>query len=478
MNIKLTKTEDVQPEMSCIYIIRKETKLPAYLFSDVEHDYVQKKIIEGENQISVNSYLKQSFIQVLNEEKNFYDLKEELRNGAAELLKQIKVSKIEKILIIDELHDADLTLSFIEGLVLASYRFKKYFTEKKAPEFNLDTILVLSSNITNAELEELSFLCEAVYHARDLVNEPVVFLNAVKLAEIINAKLTPLNCSVEILNKNRIESLKMGGLLAVNKGSVDPPSFSIIEWKPGNSVNNKPIILVGKGVMFDTGGLSLKPTPDSMDYMKSDMSGAAAVFGTIYAIAKNKIPVHLIGLIPATDNRPGGNAITPGDVITMYNGTTVEVTNTDAEGRLLLADALVYAKQFDPQLVIDLATLTGSAKAAIGTAGMVAFSNTDDDTYRKFDESAWNVFERLVRFPLWADYKEAIKSDIADLKNIGGKTSGAITAAKFLEHFVDYPWIHLDIAGPAYLHSDDSYRGKGGSGTGIRLLYDFLKNSV
>jgi leucyl aminopeptidase len=477
MQINLTKTNEILPDCSCIYIIRKSTSLKAYPFSKTEFEYIKKQLEEDEKQIAVNSYFRHSFIQVLNEEKEFFMQKEELRKGAHDLLKKIRAAKVEEILIVDELWDPELSLAFIEGLGLSAYRFSKYMTDKKDQELKLKQVKLFSSYINEADLAEIKVLCEAVYLARDLVNEPVVYLNAEKLAEIIQSTLVPLGCKVEVFNKNRIKSLKMGGILAVNKGSVDPPTFSVIEWKPENAVNEKPLILVGKGVVFDTGGLSLKSTTDSMDYMKSDMSGAAAVFGAVYAIAKRNVPLYLIGLIPATDNRPGGNAIAPGDVITMYNGTSVEVTNTDAEGRLILADALSYARQYDPQLVIDLATLTGSAKAAIGSAGIVAFSTADEDTYRNFEESGWNVYERLVKFPLWDEYSEAIKSDIADLKNLGGKNSGAITAAKFLQHFVDYPWIHLDIAGPSYLGSHDSYRGKGGTGAGIRLLFDFLKNS-
>ncbi|MFL5729672.1 MAG: leucyl aminopeptidase family protein, partial [Cytophagaceae bacterium] len=231
---------------------------------------------------------------------------------------------------------------------------------------------------------------------------------------------------------------------------------------------------VGKGVVYDTGGLSLKPS-ESMSMMKCDMAGAAAVAATIYALAKNKIPLHVIGLIPATDNRPGENAITPGDVITMLSGGTVEVLNTDAEGRLILADALTYAARYKPQLVIDLATLTGSALRAIGKEGIVFMGNAAEKTKKSFSDSGYEVYERLVEFPLWEEYGKQNESDIADIKNLGSGEAGAITAAKFLEHFVDYDWMHLDIAGMAFLGGTDYYRGKNGTGVGVRLLYNFLK---
>jgi leucyl aminopeptidase len=235
---------------------------------------------------------------------------------------------------------------------------------------------------------------------------------------------------------------------------------------------------VGKGVVYDTGGLSLKPTPNSMDYMKSDMAGAAAVIGAMYSLAKNNIPAYVIGLIPATENRLDGNAITPGDVITMHSGKTVEIMNTDAEGRLILADALSYASKYKPQLVIDLATLTGSAARAIGKEGIVYMGNAPEEIKTDFEDSGKQVYERLVEFPLWEEYNTQIESSIADLKNLGGADAGAITAGKFLEHFVNYHWLHLDIAGGAFLTAPDSYRGKNGTGLGVRLLYHFISSKA
>jgi leucyl aminopeptidase len=229
-------------------------------------------------------------------------------------------------------------------------------------------------------------------------------------------------------------------------------------------------------VVYDTGGLSLKATYGSMDYMKCDMGGAAAVAGAFYAISKARLPVHIIGLIPATDNRPDGNAYVPGDVVTMYDGSTVEVLNTDAEGRMLLADALSYAKQYDPELVIELSTLTGSAHAAAGKYAIVGMGNASVETMDSLKESGFRTFERIAEFPFWDDYSETLKSDIADQKNIGGRYAGAITAGKFLEKFTSYPYVHLDIAGPSFNKLEDNYRGKGGSGVGARLLFDFFKH--
>jgi leucyl aminopeptidase len=268
----------------------------------------------------------------------------------------------------------------------------------------------------------------------------------------------------------------MGGLLAVNQGSPQPPTFTVLEYKPANAKNKKPIVLIGKGVVYDTGGMSLKPTTNSMDYMKSDMAGAAAVAAATIAAAKSKLPVYIVTLIPATDNRPDGDAYVPGDVVHMMDGSTVEVLNTDAEGRMLLADALHFAKRYDPSLVMDFATLTGAAAAAIGSFGIVCMGTANELTKEKLKNAGSNVYERLAEFPIWDEYDDLLKSDIADMKNIGGPIAGAITAGKFLQRFIAYDWMHFDIAGPSFIHSPAPYKPKGGTGVGVRFLFNYLKN--
>jgi hypothetical protein len=225
-----------------------------------------------------------------------------------------------------------------------------------------------------------------------------------------------------------------------------------------------------------SGGLSLKPTPNSMDLMKCDMAGAAAVGCTMYAIAKAKLNVHVIALVPATDNRPGFNAFAPGDIITMMDGSTVEMLNSDAEGRMILADALHYAKRYKPEMAIELSTLTGAAAAAIGQYGIVSMGTATDEQKTNLTVSGLRMHERLAEFPFWDEYDELIKSDIADQKNLGGPYGGAITAGKFLVKYTDYPYMHFDIAGPAFVTAKDSYRGKGGTGYGVRLLFDFFSS--
>ncbi len=213
-----------------------------------------------------------------------------------------------------------------------------------------------------------------------------------------------------------------------------------------------------------------------MDNMKMDMAGGATVASAIYAIAKAELPVYVIGLIPATDNRTNGNAYVSGDVVTMYDGTRVEVLNTDAEGRMILADALSYAKKFDPEMVIDLATLTGGAARAIGKYGIVGMNSKADREFSLLRKSGEEMYERIVEFPFWKEYGEEIKSEVGDIKNLGGPEGGAITAGKFLEHFTDYPYVHLDIAGPAFVEKAYKYFPAGGTGMGVRLLFNFIKN--
>ncbi|MBL7777843.1 MAG: leucyl aminopeptidase [Chitinophagales bacterium] len=371
--------------------------------------------------------------------------------------------------------DNTITAAFAEGVVLSNYEFLKYKTKNKT-EKSLSALHIDQRNADKNTLAQITNTATAVFFSRTLVNEPLSYLTATQLSKEISVAGKKYGFKVTVFDKKKIEQLKMGGLLAVNKGSVDPPTFTILEYKPAKYKNKKPIVLVGKGVVYDTGGLSLKPTPNSMDMMKCDMAGAATVAGTFVSAALNKLPIHLIGLIPATDNRPGGNAYVPGDVITMMSGLNVEMLNADAEGRMILADALHYAKQYKPELVFDFATLTGAAKAAAGSVVTPIMGTASDAAKGLLAASGMAVYERLLELPLHDEYGDMIKSEIADIKNIGGPEAGAITAGKFLEHFTDYPWMHFDIAGTAYLTHEDAYRGKYGTGVGVRLLTHFLKN--
>ncbi len=439
-----------------------------------QEKYLQRKLKEKKDLVVIDQQGHFIFVLAV-KQKDIHKEWEQYRKLGAQVFSQLNKEQLKSFHIEAKGIDNEQVKFFTEGVLLSSYSFTKYHSDKKRNKTYLASISI-NSSLKQANLDEINEIYKAVSFARDLVNEPLSYLTAEQLGEEIKGSGKAYGYNTEVLGKKQIEALKMGGLLAVNAGSFDPPTFSILEWKPKNAKNKQPIVIVGKGVVFDTGGVSLKPTAGSMDEMKSDMGGAAAVVGAMQAVAANKLDIHLIALVPATDNRPGNKAYVPQDIITMHDGTKVEVLNTDAEGRMILADALSYAKKFNPELVIDLATLTGAAHAAVGMYGIVSMGNAPIRYKTKLSSSGNRVYERLVEFPFWEEYGELVKSDIADIKNLGGPVGGAITAGKFLEHFTDYPYIHLDIAGPAYISATDAYRTKGGTGVGVRLLYDFIKN--
>jgi leucyl aminopeptidase len=373
---------------------------------------------------------------------------------------------------------AEISQAIVEGAILSLYKFDKY----QKPNNEKKKLLNIEIVAPNARLEKEiqvgakngAMLCEAVYHARDLENAPSNEIYPETLARYAQQSGKKYGFSVTVFNKRKIESLKMGGVIGVSKGSENPPRFIVFEHN-ARAKKNGTIVLVGKGVTFDTGGISIKPAA-SMAEMKMDMSGAAAVIGTFEAAAQLKIPVHLIGLIPAVENMPSGSAIKPGDIIRHYNGITSEVDNTDAEGRLILADALGYASQYKPELVIDLATLTGACVVALGHLASGMMGN-DQAAMESLKAAGEKTYERVWQLPLFDEYEKQIKSDVADVKNVGGRWGGAITAGWFLKKFIgDYKWIHLDIAGTAILEEALDYAPRGGSGVGVRLLVEFLKH--
>ena len=471
--MQLTKINKLTEKASFILLFDKISQIEKkYNLRGEEITYIKKSLKNDKKLIVINQYDKFIFVQKIDSEKKPEQIKEKARKAAFGLLPKINSEQIKDVTIVSEIGKV-AEMAFVEGLMLSNYQFLKYITKDKK-ENSLKEVKILNKEISKTEIEELSILTESVYLARDLVNEPFNYMNTSQLTKEIEKIAKVPDLSLEILNKKQIETLKMGGLLAVNQGSDKPPTFSILTWKPKNAKNKKPIILVGKGIVFDTGGASLKPSQFMVE-MKSDMAGSAAVIGTMKAISETKLPLFVIGLIPVTDNALSNKSYVPDDVITMHNGMTVEVANTDAEGRLILADALSYAQKFKPELVIDLATLTGAVIRAIGHPGIGAMGTADKKTFESLKKSGQETYERIVEFPLWDEYKDMLKSKIADMKNIGGAYAGHITAGKFLEQFTDYKWIHLDIAATAFLTKTNDYRGKGGTGSGIRLLFDFLK---
>jgi leucyl aminopeptidase len=284
------------------------------------------------------------------------------------------------------------------------------------------------------------------------------------------------NVTCIVLDKAKMKELGMNSLLGVAQGSNEEAKFIILEYS-GAKKNEAPVVLVGKGLTFDSGGISIKPA-EKMDEMKSDMSGGAAVMGAVMAAADLQLPLNIIGLVPATENMPGSKAYKPGDIFKSYSGKNIEVINTDAEGRLILADALTYAAKYKPAAIIDIATLTGACIIALGD-DVIGMLGTDDKLKGEINKAAENTGELVWEMPLWECYHEQIKSDIADYKNSGGRAAGTITAAAFLSKFVgDFPWVHLDIAGPAWSSKDKPYTPKGASGVAVRLLVEFLRNRV
>jgi leucyl aminopeptidase len=374
------------------------------------------------------------------------------------------------------------TQATVEGLLLASYRFDRYHTEKgreRPPQLeDLQLLVTEKSRLEEAERATLEarHLCRGVYLARDLVNEPGNVKSPDYLARqaLDIAGEAGLECTV--LGKQDLEKESMNALLGVAQGSVREPRLIVLSYQ-GGAREEKPIALIGKGVVFDSGGISLKPS-EKMDEMKMDMAGGAAVLGTFLAAALLRIPINLVGIVPAVENLPSGSAIRPGDILTSLSGRTIEVLNTDAEGRLILADALTYAQRFEPRVVIDLATLTGACIIALGHHATAVLGN-HSGLIHQLIRAGEQTGEKLWQLPLWEDYAEQLKSEVADVKNTGGRSAGTITAAAFLQKFArDYRWAHLDIAGTAWEDSGNGYRPKGGTGVGVRLLVQYLRQAA
>jgi leucyl aminopeptidase len=369
--------------------------------------------------------------------------------------------------------------AFGEGIQLGLYRFEKYMSESKKTPAKLASVVVMSGAAARGGqmAKGLAFadvVCAGTNLARDLENAPGNEIFPATLADHARKVGRQYGIKVEVFDERKIEALGMGGLIGVSRGSSKPARFIVMDHNR-RAASSGTIVLVGKGVTFDSGGISLKPS-QNMAEMKMDMSGAAAVLATLQTAARLKLPLHLVGLIPATENLPGGSALKPGDILRHHNGKTSEIDNTDAEGRLILADALSYAARFDPDVVIDLATLTGACVVALGhhASGMLG---NDEGMMQRLREAGERTYERVWPLPMFEEYEKQIKSDVADVKNVGGRWAGAITAALFLKNFIgEYRWVHLDIAGTAMMEEAQEYIPKGGTGVGVRLLIDFLRH--
>ena len=413
---------------------------------------------------------------------------EKIRLAAGSAMQQVTEKKLTQAafalsLCAEEKSDSAACIqATAEGLLLAGYRYDRFLSEKSRKTRKLPkSITLLIENASEKQacetaLENAQKLCRAVMIARDLVNAPGNIKSPDYLAEQAQAAADESTLKCKILGQTELAKEGFGALLGVAQGSVREPHLIILEHH-GGSKKEAPVALVGKGVTFDSGGISLKPG-EKMDEMKMDMAGGAAVIGTMLAAALLELPINLVGVVPTVENMPSGTAYRPGDILTSLSGQTIEVLNTDAEGRLILADALTYVKRYDPKLVIDLATLTGACIIALGYHVTAVLGN-DEKLVQSLLNAGEESGERLWQLPLWDDYDQQIKSDVADVKNTGGRPAGTITAAAFLKKFAcDFRWAHLDIAGTAWSNQSQPYTPKGGTGVGVRMLVAFLQKQA
>jgi leucyl aminopeptidase len=370
---------------------------------------------------------------------------------------------------------AGAEVATLEGLLLSQYRFDKYQSEKKPSKVERIVLLAFSAEDAAAAATRARVTVDAVNLARDLINEPPRTKPPSYLADVARQIAADGGLGITVYEPDQFEAERFGGLMGVAAGSHQPAAMIVLRHEPPDPVGF--IAIVGKGIVFDSGGLSLKPA-SGMEAMKTDMSGAAVVLATMQAVAALGLPVRVLGIAPVTENMPGGGAQRPGDVLTPRNGTTVEVLNTDAEGRLVLADGLSLAAEEAPDLIVDAATLTGACLVALGEKIAGLWGNTDE-AIERVQAAAAAAGEAVWHMPLPDYYHKHIESDVADIKNTGPRYAGSINAALFLKEFVgDVPWVHLDIAGPARWPDDEHYQVKGGSGFGVRTLIRLIEDTA
>ncbi|MDH4185400.1 MAG: leucyl aminopeptidase, partial [Nitrospira sp.] len=371
----------------------------------------------------------------------------------------------------------DVAQAIVEGAILGSYQFTVYRSDTSANHAVAEMkILVAQKNQVPQVAEGVRrglATAEATVFVRDLCNHPANVLTPNMVANEAKTIAKAEKIAIRILERKDMERLGMGALLGVAQGSQEPPKFIILEYNGTKNKHERPVVLVGKTITFDTGGIALKPA-ENMEHMKADMTGGAEVLASIRAAARLKLPLRLISILPVAENMPGGRAMRPGDIVTTLSGQTVEVQNTDAEGRLILADGLAYAMRYKPAALIDIATLTGACIVALGQFAIGMFGN-DAALKDQVRKSGQKTGERVWEMPLWDEYFEQLKSDVADMRNIGGRGGGMITAALFLSKFVgDCPWVHIDIASTDWSERERAYIPKGPTAIGTRLLLQYL----
>lgn len=363
--------------------------------------------------------------------------------------------------------------TFGEGILLGNYSFDKFKSDKKKVE-KLNTVFISESKSLKKSISKSLSVIEGVTFARDLVNEPANELTPAKYANTVKRTFKTSDVKIKVYDSKELEKMKMNAIMAVGKGSQNKPKLIFAHYKPQKKAAKK-IALVGKGVTYDSGGLSIKPTSGMID-MKADMAGSATVFGVLKVVDRLKLPIEIIGIVPAVENMINGNSYKPGDVIKSYSGKTIEVKDTDAEGRIVLADALTFAGKQKPDEIIDFATLTGACVVALGEIAAGIFTKNEDMS-SKLMKASRETYELAWPLPFWDEYNKMIESKIADVANLGPRWGGAITAGKFLEHFINQniPWTHIDLAGPSLKHDLTNYTKDYCTGYGVRLILRYLE---
>jgi len=410
-----------------------------------------------------------------------FDL-EKWRGAASKAGQYLRDAGIKKFALqikkFDRLPEEELAESFVTGLLLGTYQYNELKTLEREKIKEIDEGIILGEtaielNLLKNGVETGRIIGEAVCGAKDLVNGPSNKITPTLLAEKAQHIAKDHGMGIQVLEVSQAEAMGMRAFTAVAKGSQEPGKFIILEHNKNKGFDT--VALIGKGITFDSGGISIKPS-EGMERMKDDMSGAAAVLAMMQAASKLEIPLHLVGIIPATENLPSGKAYKPGDVLKTLSGQTVEVISTDAEGRLILCDALTYSLRYQPKAIIDLATLTGACVVALGDF-VIGLLGNDASLSKRIEEASEKTGEKVWRLPLWDEYFEYLKSDVADFRNVGTRAAGAIIGGIFLSKFVEkIPWVHLDIAGPAFIEKDRPYVPKGGTGVGVRLVVQMLRD--
>lgn len=426
---------------------------------------------------NVGSGIKRALLLGMGDKKNLDP--EKTRNLTGKVVIKAKELGISEFVLIPFKNmDKEHLSAMVEGIKLSDYSFNNYKRDEDRNDLNQVRILIITDMKNNQKIIQHSVVVsDAVLYTRDISNLPPNDCSPKDLVTFSKKLSENQKIKVRVIEKEEMKSYGFEGILAVGKGSASSPKLIVLEY-PG-STKNRPIVIVGKAVTFDTGGISIKPS-EKMEEMKFDKCGGCNVLGIMKAVSDLGLDTNVIGIIPAVENMPSGTSYRPGDIIKMYNRKTVEVLNTDAEGRIILGDALSFAvKTFAPKAIIDMATLTGAAIIALGT-NVAAMVGNDDDLVTKILEYSNQTGEKIWQLPLFEEYKEQLKSSNADMKNIGGRSAGAITAAAFLSNFVeDTPWVHLDIAGTAWTQEgtkEKSYNPKGATGFGIRTIVKYISS--